>query len=128
VSGPPRPGPGGLLLGLLAVAVLAFLCLPIAIVVPMSFSSADSLTFPPPSLSLRWYDAFFGDGRWVDAGLNSLALAFISSSVALIFGTLAAYALVRGSFVGRRVLESNFVAPMIIPPVITAVAIYIFFA
>jgi ABC-type spermidine/putrescine transport system permease subunit II len=128
VSGPPRPGPGGLLLGLLAIAVLAFLCLPIAIVVPMSFSSADSLTFPPPSLSLRWYDAFFGDSRWVDAGLNSLALAFISSSVALVFGTLAAYALVRGRFVGRRVLESNFVAPMIIPPVITAVAIYIFFA
>lgn len=128
MSGPPRPGPGGLLLGLLAIAVLAFLCLPIAIVVPMSFSSADSLTFPPPSLSLRWYDAFFGDSRWVDAGLNSLALAFISSSVALVFGTLAAYALVRGRFVGRRVLESNFVAPMIIPPVITAVAIYIFFA
>jgi putative spermidine/putrescine transport system permease protein len=120
--------PGAWLLTLLSIAVLLFLCLPIAIVVPMSFSSAESLQFPPPSLSLRWYEEFFGDSQWLDAGLNSLTLAFLSSSLALVFGTLAAYALVRGNFIGRRVLESNFMAPMIIPPVITAVAIYIFFA
>ena len=120
--------PGAWLLTLLSIAVLLFLCLPIAIVVPMSFSSAESLQFPPPGLSLRWYEAFFGDRQWLDAGLNSVTLAFLSSSLALVFGTLAAYALVRGNFVGRRVLESNFMAPMIIPPVITAVAIYIFFA
>ena len=118
----------GWLLALLSGAILLFLCLPIAIVVPMSFSSAESLQFPPPSLSLRWYVEFFGDPQWVDAGLNSLTLAFLSSSLALVFGTLAAYALVRGTFIGRRVIESNFMAPMIIPPVITAVAIYIFFA
>jgi len=120
--------PGAWLLTLLSIAVLLFLCLPIAIVVPMSFSSAESLQFPPPGLSLRWYEEFFGDSQWLDAGLNSLTLAFLSSSLALVFGTLAAYALVRGNFIGRRVLESNFMAPMIIPPVITAVAIYIFFA
>ncbi len=120
--------PGAWLLTLLSIAVLLFLCLPIAIVVPMSFSSAESLQFPPPGLSLRWYEAFFGDRQWLDAGLNSVTLALLSSSLALVFGTLAAYALVRGNFVGRRVLESNFMAPMIIPPVITAVAIYIFFA
>lgn len=117
-----------LILTLLSVAVLVFLCLPIAIVVPMSFSSAESLQFPPPGWSLRWYEAFFGDPRWVEAGINSLILAFSSSCLALVFGTLAAYALIRGNFIGRRVLESNFMAPMIIPPVITAVAIYIFFA
>ena len=42
-------------------AVLLFLCVPIAVVVPMSFSSAKSLAFPPPGLSLRWYKTFFGD-------------------------------------------------------------------
>jgi len=111
-----------------SAAILVFLCLPIVIVAPMSFSSAKSLQFPPPGFSLRWYEAFFGDARWVDAGVTSLALAFLSSTVALVFGTLAAYALVRGRFVGRRIIESNFIAPMIIPPVITAVALYIFFA
>jgi ABC-type spermidine/putrescine transport system permease subunit II len=115
-------------LGLLSGVVLAFLCLPIAIVVPMSFSSAKSLQFPPPGFSLRWYEAFFGDSRWVDAGLNSLVLAFLSSGIALVLGSMAAYALVRGRFPGRRLLESNFIAPMIIPPIITAVAVFIFFA
>jgi ABC-type spermidine/putrescine transport system permease subunit II len=123
-----RPGLGAWLLTILSAGVLLFLCLPIAIVVPMSFSGAESLQFPPPSLSLRWYVEFFGDPQWLDAAINSLVLAFSSSSLALVFGTLAAYALVRGNFIGRRLIESNFMAPMIIPPIITAVAIYIFFA
>ena len=116
------------LLALGSGAVLAFLCLPIVIVVPMSFSSAKSLQFPPPGLSLRWYDNLFTSERWVDAIVNSLVLAFIASIAALILGTLAAYAIVRGTFLGRRLAESNFVAPMIIPPIITAVALFIFFA
>jgi len=45
-----------------------------------------------------------------------------------VLGSLAAYGLVRGTFRGRAVLEANFVAPLIIPPVITAVALYIVFA
>ena len=64
---------------MLSGIVLLFLCLPIAIVVPMSFSSAESLQFPPPSLSLRWYEEFFGDRQWLDAGINSLLLAFLKS-------------------------------------------------
>jgi ABC-type spermidine/putrescine transport system permease subunit II len=116
------------LLTLVSGAVLAFLCLPIVIVVPMSFSSAKSLQFPPPGLSLRWYDNLFSSERWIDAIVNSLVLACIASLAALILGTLAAYAIVRGTFFGRRLAESNFVAPMIIPPIITAVALFIFFA
>lgn len=123
-----RPRQGNYLLALVSGAVLAFLCLPIVIVVPMSFSSAKSLQFPPPGLSLRWYENLFTSERWTDAIVNSLVLALIASFAALILGTLAAYAIVRGTFFGRRLAESNFVAPMIIPPIITAVALFIFFA
>jgi putative spermidine/putrescine transport system permease protein len=115
-------------LTLSASAVLAFLCLPILIVIPMSFSSAQSLQFPPPGLSLRWYHDFFNNDIWLQAGINSLLLAFLSSSLALVLGTLAAYALVRGRFPGRSLLEANFMAPIIVPPIITAVALFIFFA
>jgi putative spermidine/putrescine transport system permease protein len=109
-------------------AVLLFLCLPIAVVVPMSFSSASSLEFPPPALSLRWYESFFGDPRWLLAARNSALIAFASSLAALVLGSIAAYGLVRGTFRGRGLLEGNFVAPLILPPVITAVALYIFFS
>jgi putative spermidine/putrescine transport system permease protein len=115
-------------LALFGGAVLLFLCLPIAVVVPMSFSSASSLAFPPPGLSLRWYQSFFGDPRWLRAAGNSALVAFASSAAALALGSIAAYGLVRGSFRGRALLEGNFVAPLILPPVITAVALYIFFA
>ena len=124
---PSRP-PRGIWLATLSVAVLAFLCLPILIVVPMSFSSAQSLEFPPPGFSLRWYETLFGDGRWVDAGVNSLVLAGASSTLALIVGTLAAYGLVRGGVIGRGLIESNFVAPMVVPSINTAVAMFFFAA
>jgi putative spermidine/putrescine transport system permease protein len=109
-------------------AVLLFLCLPIAIVVPMSFSSASSLEFPPPGLSLRWYEAFFGDERWLEAATTSISVAALASTSALVLGTVAAYGLVRGRFRGRALLELNFMAPIILPQIITGVALYIFFA
>jgi ABC-type spermidine/putrescine transport system permease subunit II len=119
---------GRYVLALFAGAVLLFLCLPIAVVVPMSFSSASSLEFPPPGFSLRWYQSFFGDPRWLRAAGNSALVAFASSASSLALGSIAAYGLVRGTFRGRAILEGNFVAPLILPPVITAVALYIFFA
>jgi ABC-type spermidine/putrescine transport system permease subunit II len=115
-------------LGLVSILVLAFLCLPVIIVVAMSFSSAKSLEFPPPGLSLRWYGTFFGDSRWLDAGTNSVLLAGLASTIALLLGTVASYALLRGRFPGRRLIEANFMAPIIVPSIITAVALFIAFA
>jgi putative spermidine/putrescine transport system permease protein len=104
---------------------LVFLTVPLLIVVPMSFSSARALTFPPPGFSLRWYEAFFGDPRWMDAMWTSAALAFLSSIAALVLGSLAAYGLRRGSFAGRDWAEGNFMAPLIVPTIIAAIALYL---
>jgi ABC-type spermidine/putrescine transport system permease subunit II len=73
-------------LALFAITVLLFLSLPIVIIVPMSFSSASSLPFPPPGLSLRWYASFFGDPRWLRAAWTSVLVAFASSGAALLIG------------------------------------------
>jgi putative spermidine/putrescine transport system permease protein len=115
-------------LAVIALAVLAFLLMPVLIVAPMSFSSAQSLEFPPPGFSLRWYRNLLGNPIWIDAGKNSLLLAALSSTAALICGTLASYVLVRGDFRGKRVIEANFMAPAIVPSIIVAVSLYIFFA
>ena len=45
--------------------VFAFLILPLAVILPVSFTSSDYLGFPPPGFSLRWYRAFFDDPVWI---------------------------------------------------------------
>jgi len=113
-----------IVLALCGIGVLIFLCLPVLIVVPMSFSSSTSLRFPPEGFSMRWYAQVFADPRWVRAMQTSLVLALLSSTLALVLGGLAAYGLTRGRFAGRMTIQSNFISPLIIPSVITAVALY----
>ena len=104
---------------------LVFLTVPLLIVVPMSFSPARALTFPPPGFSLRWYETFFGDPRWMDAMWTSTVVAAVSSVAALLLGGLAAYGLRRGTFKGRDWAEGNFMAPLIVPTIIAAIALYL---
>ncbi|WP_155936675.1 ABC transporter permease [Mesorhizobium ciceri] len=113
---------------LLAVSTIVFLFLPVLIVIPMSFSSAQSLAFPPPGFSLRWYAAFFSDPAWMAALRNSLVIGSTSSVLALAMGTTAAYALARGRFAGRWALEANLMAPLVLPSIILAIALYFAFA
>src|SRR5258708_1919769 len=54
------------------VLVLLFLGLPILIVALLSFSSASYLTFPPPALGLRWYQAYLGSRDWLHSTWLSL--------------------------------------------------------
>src|SRR3546814_10110000 len=84
--------------------------------------------FPPTEFSLRWYLSFFQVARWRAAMRTSLLVALLSSLLALLLGSVAAYGLARGTFRGRQLVDANFMAPMIVPPVITAVALYIVFA
>ncbi|RTZ44416.1 ABC transporter permease [Candidimonas sp. SYP-B2681] len=114
-----------LLLAASGIGVLFFLVLPVFIVIPMSFSEASSLKFPPQGFSFRWYLEVFSDARWLAAMKTSVVLALLSSTIALVLGSLGAYGLTRGVFRGRDMLQSNFIAPLIIPSVILAVALYL---
>jgi len=106
------------------IGVLFFLIFPVFVVVPMSFSDASSLKFPPTEFSFRWYQQVFSNTDWINAIQTSFGLSLLASSIALVLGSLAAYGLVRGTMRGKKLLHSNFIAPLIIPPVILAVALY----
>lgn len=108
--------------------VLAVLNLPIIVVVILSFNDGRFLSFPPTGLSLQWYEAYFASARWKLATFNSFRLAATTVLIATPIGVLASYALVRGDFPGRRLLASLISAPLLLPGIIIAVAMYFFFA
>lgn len=97
---------------------------PIVIVVLLAFSGPGYLQFPPTSLSLRWFARFLGDGQWRSALWYSLVIGAIACSVATVVGFFAAYALVRSPIGGKKLLLSLLLLPVIVPTVITAIAMY----
>jgi mannopine transport system permease protein len=112
----------------IAGAILAFLILPSLLVVPMSFSATTFLRFPPSGFSLRWYEAFFSDPGWVDATLFSLQIALMTTVTSAVIGTMAAFSLVRGSLPAKDLISALLLAPLIVPHVVVAIAVYFQFA
>jgi putative spermidine/putrescine transport system permease protein len=97
---------------------------PIVIVVVLAFGDQGVVKFPPDSYSLRWFKAFFNDSRWQKALYSSVLVATLSCLMATTLGFMAAYALVRGRFGYKKLMLSFVLMPMIVPHVITAIAMY----
>ena len=116
------------LLGVFTAAVLFYFIAPILIVIPLSFSSAQYLTFPPPGFSLRWYEEYFGNDAWIDATLFSVRVGLVAAAIALVLGLLATVALVRFNVRGRKAIFILLILPIVVPEIITAIAIYFVFA
>ena len=108
--------------------IFLFLIAPLFIVIPISFSSARYLEFPPSEFSLQWYRNFFGTDEWIRAALNSIKIAIITSILSTILGIPAAMALTRNRFKGGQALQSLLISPMITPVIIFAIAVYFLFA
>src|SRR5438093_5960922 len=111
-----------------AWAVVAFLCFPIAILIPLAFSDALFLQFPPPGFSLRWFATYFSRDDWVRPTITSFQVASLTMVGATVIGTLAAIPLVRGGYRWRGVLTAFLLSPLIVPSIILAISVYFFFA
>jgi putative spermidine/putrescine transport system permease protein len=123
-----RPSPRRIIFVLLCAAVLLYLVLPILIVVPMSFSSARFLTFPPPSLSLRWYQEYIGNPAWMQATLVTLTVAVCTVAIATPLGVSAAYAISQSKLRIMRIIYAALLLPLMVPIIITAVGIFFVYA
>jgi putative spermidine/putrescine transport system permease protein len=119
---------GWWLLYLFGALVIFFMVLPSLIVIPMSFSDSIMMKFPPDTFSLRWYRAFFSKPEWTGAFWLSLKLGLGVMGLSTLFGVLAAIGLVRGRFPGRELIRGFLISPMIVPVVVTALAMYYFYA
>lgn len=110
------------------VAMLAFLLLPILVIIPLSFSASSFLAYPMPGFSLQWYHNLFTSAEWGRAAKNSFIVAPAATLIATVLGTLTAVGLARVQFPGKGLLMSVLIAPMVVPIVVVGVACYLFFA
>ncbi len=111
-------------LRIFGVVVVAFLILPTLIIVPMSFSAGRTLRFPPEEWSTRWYDNLLTSDVWTEAAWTSVRVGLLTAIAATLLGTAAALALDRSRFRGQALARVVILAPMIIPLVIIAIAMY----
>jgi putrescine transport system permease protein len=106
---------------------LAFLYLPIVILVIYSFNASRLVTVWG-GWSLRWYTEFFHDQAMLDAAWMSFTVASVSATLAMLLGTVAAVALSRGgAFRGRLLFSSMLYAPLVMPEVIIGLSLLLLF-
>lgn len=112
------------LLVLLAWTVLLFLMLPSFVAIPVSLTPERFISLPQGEISFRHYETLLVDPVWRGAIGHSLLVASIATSVALAVGTLAAIGLWRLSSWLAESVRMLALAPMIVPPIVSALAFY----
>lgn len=111
-----------------AIAIGAFMLIPLLVVIASSLSGSEFLVFPPRNLSFKWYAEVLQSDAYLAAGWTSLKLAFITVLASLSLGTAAAIALARFAIPGRALLSSLFLSPLILPSLIFAIGLLMVFS
>lgn len=104
-----------------------FLYVPMLILVIYSFNASKLVTVWA-GFSTRWYGELLSNEAFLDAAWVTLRVAVMSSTLATILGTMAAYVLVRGGrFYGRTLFSGMIYAPLVMPEVITGLSLLLLF-
>lgn len=106
-----------------ALGVLAFIYVPLALVLLNSFSSSATFAWPPPGLTLRWWQVAASNEGVRAAVVTSVQVALLATMIAVVLGTLASLALVRYEFFGRDAVSLLVVLPIALPGIVTGIAL-----
>ena len=106
-----------------ALGVLTFIYVPLALVLLNSFSASATFAWPPPGLTLRWWQVAASNEGVRTAVVTSVQIALLATVVAVVLGTLAALALVRYDFFGRDAVSLLVVLPIALPGIVTGIAL-----
>ncbi len=114
-------------LGSYTLGVFLFMHLPVAVIIFFSFSSKRVLSLPIKGWTLDWYREALQDDRLRVGLINSLKVASGATLLAALLGTLGAFAISRWRFHGRAAFRSAVVIPILLPGIVTGVAMLSFF-
>jgi putative spermidine/putrescine transport system permease protein len=116
------------LLSAIVVLLLGFIVAPLAVPLAMSISDTPYIKFPPEGFTLRWYGEVLADAEARTAFVFSLWLGAVVTAFSLALGTPCAMALVRHRFAGRGVVLALVLSPLVVPLLVTGVALLQFFS
>ena len=102
---------------------LAFIYIPLIVIVIYAFNSSPTLEWPPPDLTTQWFGDAIDNPGARDAFLTSLKVAFAATAFALVLGTLASLAVSRFRFFGRETISFLVILPIALPGIVTGVAL-----
>jgi putative spermidine/putrescine transport system permease protein len=102
---------------------LAFLYVPLVVIGIYAFNPKRSQTWPIDGLTLQWFDRAFHNPGVRDALLQSLKAATGATALALLLGTLAAFAVSRYRFFGREAISFVVILPIALPGIVTGMAL-----
>jgi putative spermidine/putrescine transport system permease protein len=105
-------------------AVVIFLLLPIAIVAVFALNPTPYIAFPPVGVSLRWFVKFFASADFMNGLWLSLRVAVVVVVLATVVGAGAALAIARGNLPGARLLTAVFLSPLMLPAILTGLALF----
>lgn len=115
--------PARVLMTVIAGIILAVMYLPLAVVLINSFSSSQSLSWPPPGFTLEWWGKAFQSQGALDAVVTSVQVAVVATLVSLLLGTLISFGLQRFAFFGRDAVSLLVILPIALPGIITGIAL-----
>jgi putative spermidine/putrescine transport system permease protein len=108
----------------IAIAIgLAFIYIPLIVIAIYAFSSSRIPEWPPPGLTLHWFDVTLETDSVREAFITSVEAGLVATAIALLLGTLASLAVVRHSFFGRETISFLVVLPIALPGIVTGVAL-----
>jgi spermidine/putrescine transport system permease protein len=125
---PPAPDHLTGLLWLTGSAVFAFIYLPLVVVIVYAFHDSPIIAWPLQLGTLRWFEALAYDRGMITAAAASLKLALLAVAIALIVGVPGAFVLDRLEFPGKTAFRRLVLLPLILPGIITGVALLTFFS
>ncbi len=111
------------LISLVALAALAYLVLPLAVIIGASLTQTSYLVFPPEGLTLKWFGVLFNDPSYVSAFVTSTLLALAATAVAIVLAVPASLALARYAFPGRKSVSALLASPLVLPYVVLGAAL-----
>ncbi|GGE53054.1 polyamine ABC transporter permease [Agaricicola taiwanensis] len=111
------------LVRLVSLLTMAFLVLPLVVIIGASLTTSKFLAFPPEGLTLRWYEVVISDPTYVASFVTSTLLAAAATLVALLLALPAAIAIARFDFPGKATFSGILLSPLVLPHLVLGAAL-----